>query len=301
MNINIEEKIGARFKLVASKADGRITKETGWFDNIVLDSGIDRMLSSTWGDGVAVGSGSSTPQKTQTQLDSVIATTTTRISGTSGAQTTTEPFYEWVRYIYRFGEGIAAGNISEVGIIYRNATNLWNRALVRDTEGNPTSITILSDEFLDVVVEVRHMLQSKFTSSVPYLNKQGVKIRDIPIVISPYYSSNSSSSMSQITSTSYALYSGTSNPDLPTSLPSNSLGSTSVGLSTKISANSFRSVFKASLTQGNGSIKSMIFRISGLVGGLTTSSGYKVELETPIDKTAEMELTFTISVTLTST
>lgn len=301
MNINIEEKIGARFKLVASKADGRITKETGWFDNIVLDSGIDRMLSDTWGNGVAVGSGSSTPQKTQTQLDSVIATTTTKNSDTMGTQTTTEPFYEWVRFIYRFGEGVAAGNISEVGIIHQNATNLWNRALVRDTEGNPTSITILSDEFLDVVVEVRHMLQSKFTSSVPYLNKQGVKIRDIPIVISPYYTSSSSGLMAQIRSTNFGLYSGTSNPDLPTSLPSNTLGSTSIGLTTKISANSFRSVFKASLKQGNGSIKSMIFRISGLSSVSSASSGYKVELETPIDKTSEMELSFTISVTLTST
>lgn len=299
MNINIEDKIGARFKLVASKADGRITKETGWFDNIVLDSGIDRMLSGAWGNGVAVGSGSSTPQKTQTQLDSVIANTTTLFANSSGAQTTTEPFYDWVRLTYRFAEGVAAGNISEVGLTYQNAQTLWNRALVRDTEGNPTSITILSDEFLDVVVEIRHMLQSKFTSSVPYLNKQGVKIRDIPIVISPYYSSSNGANMTQISLTNFVLYSGTSNQDIPTSVPNTSLA-ISGGVSTKTSPNSFRAVCKAQLTQANGSIKSLLFRINGfrLSGG--SAGGYKVELETPIDKTSEMELSFTISVTLTS-
>jgi hypothetical protein len=55
---------------------------------------------------------------------------------------------------WRFGEGIAAGNIAEVGLGWGNAT-LWNRARIKDAQGKPTVITVFADEYLDVVSEIR--------------------------------------------------------------------------------------------------------------------------------------------------
>ena len=37
MQVNMHSQIGARFKLVAHKGDGVPTKETDWFNNIVLN------------------------------------------------------------------------------------------------------------------------------------------------------------------------------------------------------------------------------------------------------------------------
>lgn len=62
MNVQINNSVGARFKLVARKASTEeITRETEWFKNIVLDAGLNQMSVGTWIDRVRVGSGNSTP------------------------------------------------------------------------------------------------------------------------------------------------------------------------------------------------------------------------------------------------
>lgn len=154
MNVQINNSVGARFKLVVRKASTEeITRETEWFKNIVLDTGLNQMSVGTWIDRVRVGSGNSTPVASQTQLDNTIASTTALFggSGTVSQQTTTSPYYLAANRTYRFAEGVAAGNISEVGCGWGNGLDLWNRALVKDLNGNPTTITVLSDEFLDVI------------------------------------------------------------------------------------------------------------------------------------------------------
>ena len=58
---------------------------------------------------------------------------------------------------FRFGQGVAAGNLTEVGIRSDAGPNsaLFSRALIVDSGGNPTTLTILSDEYLDVTYELR--------------------------------------------------------------------------------------------------------------------------------------------------
>lgn len=112
-------------------------------------------VSGCWIDRCCVGTGNSNSVVTQTSLDTFKAsTTTTQGAIEAGIQVTTLPYYMWLRSTYRFGEGVAAGNISEIGLGWANA-NLWNRALVKDSNGNPTTITVLADEYLDVITEIR--------------------------------------------------------------------------------------------------------------------------------------------------
>jgi hypothetical protein len=91
-----------------------------------------------------------------TWLFGYVGGTTTRQSDTYGAQSTA-PYYGWKRVTYRFATGVAAGNIAEVGIAsgttFGNA--LFSRALVLDELGAPTTVTVLSDEVLDVTYELR--------------------------------------------------------------------------------------------------------------------------------------------------
>lgn len=177
MNFQSSMQVGALFKLIVHKGNPeQPTKETPMFHNLVLDAGLDRLSVGSAIGRVCVGSGNSTPVVTQTSLDAFIAsTTTTQGSDAGGKQIITEPYYYWARRTYRFGEGVAAGNLSEIGLGWTN-TNLFNRALIKDASGNPTTITVLADEFLDVVVELRFYPQRNFTGNFNLLDKLGAVI-----------------------------------------------------------------------------------------------------------------------------
>lgn len=178
MNFNAEVGIGAVLKLVVRKAEtDEIVRETPEFHNLVLNTGLARMGVGTWIDRCCVGSGNSTPVATQTSLDSFIGSTTAIATGTTstgGIQVTTAPYYWFGRITWRFAVGIATGNISEVGLGWGN-TSLWNRALVKDAEGNPTTITVLADEYLDVISEVR-VYPKTSTGSFNVVDKVGAVI-----------------------------------------------------------------------------------------------------------------------------
>lgn len=296
MNVQINNSVGARFKLVARKASTEeITRETEWFKNIVLDTGLNRMSVGTWIDRVRVGSGNSTPVASQTQLANTIASTDTVLSGSSvSKQTTTSPYYVAAKQTYRFAEGVAAGNISEVGCGWGTGLDLWNRALVKDLNGDPTTITVLSDEFLDVIVEVRYYPTQSFSGSFNLLNKTGGIV-----------SSHTYTGLSQITEpdlisfgkvlsrNTYLYSSGMSGV---TNGPSSILGNVGT-ISTFPSPKTLTCTSDFQLTTANGSIKT-ILQYFGIITSSAANSGsaYKFEINPPIVKTNQMVLSFTFSI-----
>ncbi len=141
-----------RYNLVVRNAKTmEVKRETGWFKNLITDGGLNRIGSGAIGSLVYVGSGSAAPSFTDTALQSVVASTG-MTSNDFGAQGSA-PYFSWARVTYRFGTGVAAGNLSEVGIGWSGG--LFSRSLIRDSNGDPTTLTILSDEVLDVVYELR--------------------------------------------------------------------------------------------------------------------------------------------------
>ncbi|WP_218955173.1 MULTISPECIES: hypothetical protein, partial [unclassified Acinetobacter] len=189
MKICIKNQVGARFKLIARKADLSISKESAWGHNKVLDTGLDRMSAGTWIDRCCVGAGNSTPLNSQVALDNLIASTTT-IFATELIKNTVTPYYYGVRLTWRFAQGVAAGNLSEVGLGWGNA-NLWNRSLIKDSSGEPTTITVLADEFLDVVSEIRIYLPETISGSFNLTDKDNVVLSShnfigIPVIMNPY-------------------------------------------------------------------------------------------------------------------
>jgi hypothetical protein len=155
--ISIPCQFAALFKLEAVKADGSRRVLADWFPNLILDQGLDYLGESAGGHLAAcqVGSGSTAPSNAQTALVSYVAGTNNVISDTGNAQGSA-PYYGWQRRVYRFAQGAAAGNLSEVGVGRTGATgSLFSRALILDGGGTPTTITVLADEFLDVTYECR--------------------------------------------------------------------------------------------------------------------------------------------------
>lgn len=164
------------YKLEAHKVSksGKIISSrivADWFPNIITDVGLNAMGLSNLFDLVAccrVGSGTVPPSVTDTQLQTFIAGTGV-LQTSSSAMVAGPPRYAYAQWTRRFAEGAAAGNISEVGMAstVSNTTGiLYSRALVVDGAGNPTTITILSDEVLDVSYQLRRYIPS--TADVPY-------------------------------------------------------------------------------------------------------------------------------------
>lgn len=161
------------YKLTVSKDKEckEVVKESGWMPNLITNAGMNRIGDSKFVYGHVdrewhVGSGNTTPDYTDTALETPIASTS--YDGYPNARGTTGT-YAYYRYVRQFDQGAAEGNIAEVGI-GPDGGDLFSRALVVDDQGNPTTITVLDNEFLTLSYELRiNIPQSDFLSTVNFV------------------------------------------------------------------------------------------------------------------------------------
>lgn len=153
--------IAGRFKLRKGKTIGGkevVTGETGWFNNIITNNGKNDFADTLFGTISAYahcGTGTTAEAAGDTALETFVASTNSVVSSSESVQSTA-PYYSKMVKTFRFGVGAAEGNISEVGISTQATTgDLFSRSLVKDGGGSPTTITVLSDEWLDVTYEFR--------------------------------------------------------------------------------------------------------------------------------------------------
>lgn len=154
--------LSGHFRLTAVKTDGSGERELADFHNTILDQGLDWVFTNTntnasFHQFAQVGSSSSPEDPSQTSLGARVAWV--RAAGTSNEQlnwtslvVVTEPRFE-IRCVktIRFGAGAAAGNIAEVAVGWGSGlNNIFCRALVRDENGDPTTVQVAADEYLDV-------------------------------------------------------------------------------------------------------------------------------------------------------
>lgn len=142
--------VRGRYKLEAVNAgDGR-RRFLAEFPNLITNVGLDRIAVASSGNYLQncyVGSGNTAPTFADTALVALVASTATLQATTTTAQASS-PYFGTRANTYRFAQGAAAGNLAEIGI-GNTSTNLFSRALILDGGGSPTTITVLSSEFLD--------------------------------------------------------------------------------------------------------------------------------------------------------
>lgn len=167
IDIRVKTEACGFFKLEKFKVDengdeigGTRTIAAPWFPNIITDGGLDRLGGTLSTVGLwttfHVGSGNAVPAPTDTQLQNYIAGVTTQISSYDG-NSSSAPWYGSKTETRRFAQGVAAGNLSEVGVSWQNTNGgLFSRALILDAGGSPTTITVLPDESLDVTYQLRY-------------------------------------------------------------------------------------------------------------------------------------------------
>lgn len=175
-----------RYMFERSNEVGELIERTPWFDNIITNVGKDQFLTLTAGATFApvVGTGSTAPAATDTTLATFLA----GVSTGTGAQTylqeinfSSAPYYVRLTFKTRFGLGVAAGNVSEVGMHASNSTGttpnaasqLFSRALVKDALGTPVVVTVLPTEYLDVTWELTIYITTSTSGTVPQ-NIKGV-------------------------------------------------------------------------------------------------------------------------------
>src|SRR5690606_33479952 len=163
MNIQLPTvKLGGRFRLVTSKDAEckQVVEDTGFFDNLITNTGMNRVGTVTTNSTSSltsftnlcgrfvVGSGSAVPQFTDTALQNPVAFATGNPVLDNESSSYDRGWFE-MTVRHQFGQGEAAGNLSEIGIQHTSASGpLWSRALILDGQGNPTTITVLPDDFL---------------------------------------------------------------------------------------------------------------------------------------------------------
>jgi len=158
-NKTLHTNLEGRYTLTKIKPDGS-SSIVAEFPNLITNIGLDRM--GTDGDFlnyIYLGTGSATPSFTDTAMNVFRAASSTSSTGSDVfTAASTSPYYGQITKVMRFAAGVATGNLTEVGVGWSNtgaSNSIFSRALILDNGGNPTSISLLADEILDVTYTLR--------------------------------------------------------------------------------------------------------------------------------------------------
>lgn len=162
------------FNIIKQKANGEIVEQYA-FTNLILNSGLDLV-----GQYIAhgnllynchVGSGNTEPNVTQTTLSNWLAS---RASDNSNIQSDTSGDVKSISFTHKyiFNAGVATGNISEIGIANGSSrtSTLFCRTLVKDSQGQPTVISKLPDEILEVYYTLKVIINHQDVIGVGKIN-----------------------------------------------------------------------------------------------------------------------------------
>jgi hypothetical protein len=121
------------YKFILRNEDGSIAQETDWQDNLITDNGLFRFghdyFTGTWYSNVYVGTGTTPPAITDTQLEAQIGS---QGNGSNGLQSGTAiaPDYErWEIRTWRLAAGNGTGTITEAGV-GNGSTDLFSRIVL---------------------------------------------------------------------------------------------------------------------------------------------------------------------------
>lgn len=177
MKAKVGGKIAGYYKIMIEKPDGRVVDffesighKGGWMKNIILDSGITKLLNAN----------TSVPVYRAFQLgtDSTAASAaqTTLISRSYGSSTGTPSYgydtgdeYRWTKVTHTLPKGTPLGNFYEIGVSGDTSdVNLFSRARIEDGGGSPVALTIGADDVVTLTYEFRYYDVVPSSHSVSY-------------------------------------------------------------------------------------------------------------------------------------
>lgn len=308
IELPLGQSVQGRFRcVVRDAATEDVVRDTGWFSNIITNSGLDYIGSGATGPIAGnlfyqyfyIGTGTSTPLATDTTLQSLSAQTTLGASGVPGNSVGPAPDYIASAYAgKRFAAGTLNGNYSEIGIGPGPSPTypIFARALIVDGGGSPTTISVTSTQILDVYYEVRTI--PVLTDTTGTITITGVGTRNFTGRVSQIGASYHAFRWEQFRSASNdigwipALYTGSMGTILTT--PSGAISSI-FGNYSRTQGSYTPGTYSNTITHswgvdnGAGAVKSV------LVG--SNWGGWQAEFDTTFNKTTNDAVSFTFNVT----
>ena len=137
------------------------------FENLITNNGLDLIGKKASCNYMIVSSDNTVPSITDTTINILGVT---QLDGTGNGNVnknvTTAPYWVSYKRVRRFDAGVGTGNIAKIAISNNpTGTDLFSIALVKDGNGNPTTITKLADEILDVSYELRQYINTGDTAT----------------------------------------------------------------------------------------------------------------------------------------
>lgn len=324
LTLNTKCKLQGRFKLEAINADTGDVRQLAEFDNLIVNQGLDfigRGGPATSPNnvvycGCVVGTGTTPPSATDTSLQTFLAGTVTT-AGASNTYTGASLWQSQCNTIYQFGVGVAAGNLTEIGItapavgqttgtVPTSASPIFSRALIM-VGGSPGTITILSNEILQVTYTlILNLIQTVQTGTFS-LNTDGT-ITTVNYSLltaqgaAPFWQINNAVQPINSTLTTGSSSSGFpsgSTLGLPNGTPTGaatSLGvSTTVGTAAYVTGNYFKSytyTIPIAIVTASNSFGAMLL----INGGTSNSTPIQVSFSPAIGKTNAQTMQIVINI-----
>lgn len=196
--IELKSELEGIIKLEVIKEDGTLKEADGLnipFKNLITDAGLNSIAgSSTIGDAAdycRVGTGSTVPSVSDTALNSQTGSVSSSGTETKSVQYAATPYYSQHRIVYTFAVGAVSGNLTEIGFFSASTGGtMWSRALIKDSGGNPTTLTLLATEQLKVTYTVIRYIPASQTGTFT-LNTNGTN-STVTYTITPANISDSS-------------------------------------------------------------------------------------------------------------
>ena len=162
ISANLSTGVEGHFRLEVLRSDGSVKEDTGFFRNLILNQGLDNLFKMPAVQAyyyIQVGFGNGAPSVTDTALQSHAAgiNSFSQYYNDPTGVVTTSPRYYYDRATVTFATGAVVGNVAEIGAASSSAgpNTLFSRALVKDSNGDPTTVSVLADEQLRVTYELR--------------------------------------------------------------------------------------------------------------------------------------------------
>ena len=127
------------------------------FKNLIVDQGLNNAASTAINTLVTrckVGSSSDIPTTSDTVLGQQVGGYTSVVTSFYNHSSGNPVWYTYGRFTYTFPVGTVTGDLREIGF-FDSSGNMFSHALIKDSAGNPTAVTVLADEQLFVTYEVR--------------------------------------------------------------------------------------------------------------------------------------------------
>ena len=172
---NISQKLEAYISFSVGKSQDNIRYKTS-FKNLIVDNGLNNAATSTIDSLTTrcrLGSSAGNITTGDTDLGNRVGSFATATSPTYGHSSGNPVWYTYARYNYVFAAGSVVGDLAEIGF-FNNSDSMFSHARLKDGAGEPTVVTVLPDETIYVLYEVRKYPQETDQTGTFVLAVNGV-------------------------------------------------------------------------------------------------------------------------------